>query len=290
MTRIEATGFKQLIDVPLGVGEGPTWHAGELALYFVDIIAPALFRLDPANGALRRWDMPGKIGSFGLCKDGRIIVALKGGIQFFHPDTGRFEPVAHPEAHLPANRYNDGKVSPDGRFFVGSMDDRPEKQPVGGLYRIDPDGSCTQVLDGLLVSNGLAWSGDGRTLFHSDSRAGYVQAFDYDPATGDISRQRRLRTLVEAEGRPDGAACDARGVYWSAGVSAGCLNLIGPDGALVRRIDLPILAPTMPCFGGPDLRTLYVTSLTTERGGVKMAGNLHAMQVEEAGAAVAMFG
>jgi sugar lactone lactonase YvrE len=288
--RIDTPDVEQLIDLPLGVGEGPLWHAAENALYFVDIMAPALFRLDPATRALTRWDMPSAIGSFGLCRDGRAIVALRHGIHLFDFASGRFELVAHPEADQPGNRLNDGKVGPDGRFWVGSMDDTPEKQPVASLYRVDHDGTCTRMLDGLVVSNGLAWSPDGRTLFHSDSRGKFVQAFDYDLASGAISRQRTLRILEEEDGRPDGAACDAEGYYWSAGVSAGCLNRIAPDGRIDRKVVLPVPAPTMPCFGGPDLKTLFVTSLTTDRTGTKTAGTLLSFRVDVPGAPVARFG
>jgi sugar lactone lactonase YvrE len=288
--RIDTPDVEQLIDLPLGVGEGPLWHAAESALYFVDILAPALFRLDPATRALTRWDMPSAIGSFGLCRDGRAIVALRHGIHLFDFASGRFERLAHPESDRPGNRLNDGKVGPDGRFWVGSMDDTPEKQPVASLYRVDHDGTCTRMLDGLVVSNGLAWSPDGRTLFHSDSRGKFVQAFDYDLASGAISRQRTLRILEEEDGRPDGAACDAEGYYWSAGVSAGCLNRIAPDGRIDRKVVLPVPAPTMPCFGGPDLKTLFVTSLTTDRTGTKTAGTLLSFRVDVAGAPIARFG
>lgn len=285
--RRDTPDVETLIDVPLGVGEGAFWHPGEQVLYFVDILAPALFRFDPADHALRRWDMPSAIGSFGALADGRFIVALKTGIQLFDPASGRFEMVAHPEAGMPGNRYNDGKVGPDGRFWIGSMDDRPEKEPVAALYRIDHDGTCTKMLDGLIVSNGLAWSADGRTMFHSDSRGQYVQAFDYDVATGAIANQRRLLRLEEEDGRPDGAAGDAEGYYWSAGVSAGCLNRIAPDGTIERKIAVPAPAPTMPCFGGPDLKTVYVTSLTRPGGA---AGTLMRFRSEIAGAPVAFFG
>lgn len=231
--------------------------------------------------------MPSAIGSFGICRDGRAIVALRQGIHFYDFETGRLEMIANPEADLPGNRLNDGKVGPDGRFWVGSMDDGPDKKPVASLYRVDHDGACTKMLDGLIVSNGLAWSADGRTMFHSDSRGKYVQAFDYDLATGSISRQRRLITLEEDDGRPDGAACDAESHYWSAGVSAGCLNRITPDGRIERKLALPVPSPTMPCFGGPDLRTVYVTSLTRPGG---PPGTLLRFRSEFAGSPVPCFG
>ncbi|MCP8938861.1 SMP-30/gluconolactonase/LRE family protein [Alsobacter sp. SYSU M60028] len=280
----------RLIDVPLGTGEGPCWAADEKALYFVDIPAATLFRLDPATGDLRRFPMPSAIGSFGLAPGGRAVVALRDGVYMYDFATGALTLLARPEPDRPGNRLNDGKVAPDGRFWVGSMDDRPEKETVAALHCVDPDGTCRRMEDGLIVSNGLAFSPDGRTLFHSDSRQRFIRAYDYDLATGAISNRRHVRTMEEDEGRPDGAACDAEGYYWSAGVSAGCLNRIAPDGTLVRKVMLPVASPTMPCFGGPDLKTLYVTSLTTDRLGHRQEGTLISFPVDVPGAPVARFG
>ena len=280
----------RLVDVPLGVGENPLWDERTGCLLFIDILAPALFRLDPATGALERFAMPAAIGSFGLCPDGRAIVALRTGVHFFDFATGKFEFFVHPEPDRPGNRLNDGKVGPDGRFWVGSMDDRPAKEPVAALYRIDPDGHSTKMVEGLIVSNGLAWSPDGRTLYHSDSRQRFITAYDYDLATGDIANRRELRVMSEEGGRPDGAATDAEGFYWSAGVSAGVLNRIAPDGTIGRKLKLPVPAPSMPCFGGPDLRTMYVTSLTREVDGRPVAGTVLSLDAGVAGAPIPRFG
>lgn len=284
----------QEIDFPLNGGEGPFWDAPAQALWFIDMGRPdggaALLRLDARSRAVTRWPMPATIGSFALTKDGQALVSLRNGVHLFDPGTGALKLVAAPEAHLPGNRLNDGKTSPDGRFFVGSMDDRPQKEKTGALYRIDPDFTCTKVADGLIVSNGLAWSPDGKTLYHSDSRGKFLQAFDYDAASGALSRQRLIRTFQEEDGRPDGAAMDIEGFYWSAGVSAGVLNRIAPDGRIVQKIPLPVLAPSMPCFGGPDMKTLYVTSLNAERGGVSQQGALISLRVDVAGTEPPRFG
>jgi sugar lactone lactonase YvrE len=276
--RIDTPAVTRLTDIPLGCGEGPTWSAQENALWFVDIQAPALFRLDAATGTIARFAMPSSIGSFGLATGGRLVVALRDGVYWFDPRTNALTLLCRPEPDRPQNRMNDGKVGPDGRFWVGSMDDRPEKEPIASLYRIDTTGRCDRMVGDLIVSNGLAWSPDGRTMFHSDVR------------DGGIANKRRLRMMEDAEGRPDGAACDAEGFYWSAGVSAGVLNRIAPDGRIDRKVVLPVAAPTMPCFGGPDLRTLYVTSLTSDRLGPKEAGTLIRFEVDVPGAPVARFG
>ncbi len=157
------------------VGEGPCWAAAEKALYWIDIHGPRLNRFDPATGDTRHWTMPSPIGSFGLTKKGRAIVALKSGVHLFDFKAGTFKLLANPEADKPANRFNDGKVSPDGRLFAGTMYDVRPCRPEASLYRIDPDGSCTRVIDGgISVSNGLAWSPDGKTMYHSDSSSGMI--------------------------------------------------------------------------------------------------------------------
>jgi sugar lactone lactonase YvrE len=277
------------ITVPLAAGESPCWDGRAQALYFVDMTAPALWRLYPQNGELRSWPMPAPIGSLSLCTDGRVLVALKTGVHFLNLETGRLDLLANPEGANPDNRLSDGKVGPDGRFWVGSMNGSQVQQPTAALFRIDSDGSCARVLDGLLSSNGLAWSPDGRRLYHSDSRGKFVQVFDYDLATGTLANQRRLCELDESEGRPDGAAVDVEGYYWSAGVSAGCINRIAPNGRIVEKYLLPVDAPTMPCFGGPNLTTLYLTSLSTDRAGVQQTGTLISFEVDVAGVAVARF-
>jgi sugar lactone lactonase YvrE len=144
---------------------------------------------------------------------------------------------------------------------------------------------------GLIVSNGLAWSPDGRTLYHSDSRGAVIYAYDHDPNSGALGERRVLARVQPEWGRPDGAAIDAEGCYWSCGMSAGRLNRFSPEGELIAYVELPVTHPTLPCFGGPDLRTLYVTSL---RDGVPahalaatpQAGSLFALEPGVAGAPV----
>jgi sugar lactone lactonase YvrE len=288
--QIETPDVEILIDTPLKVGEGPCWDEASGTLLFVDIPAPCLYRYDPAGGKLQRYDMPSAIGSFGLCADGRAVVALRSGVHLFDFATQKLEFLVHPESDRPDNRLNDGKVGPDGAFWVGSMDDRPEKQPVAALYRVDAKGGSARMRDGLTVSNGLAWSPDGKRMFHSDSRQRFVQTYDFDARTGAMSGQKTICVLEEADGRPDGGACDVEGFYWSAGVSAGRLNRIAPDGRIDRILQLPVEAPTMPCFGGPDGKTLYVTSLTSNRSGPTQNGTLLRLRVDVAGAKIARFG
>jgi sugar lactone lactonase YvrE len=160
------------------------------------------------------------------------------------------------------------------------------------LYRLDPDGTVHRMVDGLIVSNGLAWSADGRTMFHSDSKAQVIRAYDYD--NGAVANPRVVARPTEEIGRPDGAATDVEGFYWSAGISAGVLNRWAPDGRLDRSIPLPCSNPTMPCFGGADLRTIYVTSLRHDLppdvlAAKPQSGGIFAIQVDVPGVPVALF-
>jgi sugar lactone lactonase YvrE len=250
-----------VLDARAELGECPVWSAREQVLYWVDIRAPALHRLEPGSGALDTWPMPSRIGSFGLRHGGGgAVVALVDGFHLLDFATGDLKFLAGPE-HVAGTRFNDGKVSPDGRFFAGTMDEEQLARPIAVLYRLDPDGSMHEVVEDLIVSNGLAWSADGRTMFHSDSKAQVVWTYDYDPGSGELGERRVLARPTEEQGRPDGAATDERGYYWSAGISAGVLNRWAPDGSLDRSIPLPCSNPTAPCFGGDDLRTIFVTSL-----------------------------
>ena len=283
--RIEA-----LIDRPLTLAEGPVWDERDGVLWFVDVVEQLVVRLDPATRAIREFAMPAQIGSLGLAAGNRLVVALRNGIHLFDPRSGDLEFLVHPEPLPITNRLNDGKVGPDGNFWVGSLDDRPDRQPVGALYRITPEGEATRIAGGVRCSNGLAWSPDGRAMYHADSTSGSVRVFDFDPGTGSAINPRPLITLCRDEGLPDGAAVDVDGFYWSAGVTAGVINRISPSGAIVDRIVVPVSAPTMPCFGGPDLKTLYVTSLASPRSGQQQAGTVIAFDVDVAGVRIGRFG
>lgn len=293
-----------VLDAKAQLGECPVWSAEEQALYWIDVHAPALNRfapgaIDSGSPLNRTWPMPRRIGSFGLRERGGAVVALVDGFYLFDFDTGALDFVAGPDEHVPGTRFNDGKVSPDGRFFAGTMDEESLSRPVGVLYRLDPDGPDSngkvhRMADGLIVSNGLAWTADARIMFHSDSKGQVIWAYDYDPQHATMTNRRVVARPTEEIGRPDGAATDLEGFYWSAGISAGVLNRWAPDGRLDRSIPLPCSNPTMPCFGGTDMRTIFVTSL---RHGVPadvlaakpLSGGIFAIRVDVPGVPVARY-
>jgi sugar lactone lactonase YvrE len=274
---------RQLIDMPLHVGESPVWDPKTGELWFVDILAPAAFRLK-LNGKLDRFDMPAPVGCLGLCESEAIVVGLQTGVHILDPASGRLERLCDPDNGRANSRLNDGKVGPDGHFWVGTRDEALPPTGNARLYRISPDGQVECVIDGgMLTSNGLAWSPDGRKMYHSDSSGLLYQMFSFDPVTGRLGKAQRMHDFGPGEGRPDGATIDRDGFYWSAGVSAGRLNRFSPDGELAEVYRLPFDGPTMPCFGGPYFKTLYVTSLRTQRCDASVQGTVVAFEAPVAG-------
>lgn len=245
------------------VGESPTWDDAAQQLLWIDVRAPAVLRLDPRTSLLTRWELPEVVGALGLAHDDSVVLALTRRLAVLDLRSGQLDPLLDVDAEPAGNRLNDGKVSPSGRWFVfGSMDDRAaDKQPTGSLYRAGADDSIRLLRQGLTIANGIAWSPDGATLYFSDSHAGLVWRAAWDESNGAMADPVPFCRADESSGRPDGAAIDMLGNYWSAGVSAGCLNRFAPDGCHLSRLALPCRAPTMPCFGGADLGTLFVTSL-----------------------------
>ncbi len=250
-----------LVDAKCMLGESPVWDDRRNRLLWADIDGAAIHSFDFDSGETHKWSLPDRVGSFGLCESPWFVVALPDGVYLFDPEDGDLERLVDPEPERPTNRLNDGKVGPDGAFWVGSMDDRPEKEPVAALYRVTAGRRADKVVDGLIISNGLAWSADGRTMFHSDSTAAWIDRHDFDPETGETSNRTRIAELTNEQGRPDGAAVDMNGDYWSCGVSAGVLNRFDRDGDILETIPLPVPRPTMCCFGGPDMKSLFITSL-----------------------------
>ncbi|MDJ0683606.1 MAG: SMP-30/gluconolactonase/LRE family protein [Alphaproteobacteria bacterium] len=271
-----AYSWRRFSDLRCRLGEGPVWDDRGQALFLVDIEGGTVNRLAYPDGARTVWDFDGQVCGLGLCESGRLIVAERSRVILLDPESDRRTVLADIAEDIGAEalahvRLNDSKVGPDGAFYAGTMDESPEKQPVARLYRFAPDGSVQVVADDFVVSNGLAWSPNGATLYHADSRGPWVNAYRFEPLSGALGAQRRFVDLDEETGRPDGAAMDQEGCYWSAGVSSGHLNRFSPTGVLLEHIPLPLRAPTMPCFGGPDGSLLFLTGLQPRAGYSKAA-------------------
>ncbi len=283
--------FELVWDSRCGVAESPVWDAANRRLLFCDINGKRINALSVDTDARQSWDFPEVVGSFGLCESGRLVVALRHRVVLFDTVSGALTDLT-PAVDEPAtNRLNDGKVGPDGAFWVGSMDENSPRQPLGALYRVTADGRIEKRSQGYAVSNGLAWSPDGRIMYHSDSTSAVVEAWDFDPATGAQSNHRVIVKLSNEEGRPDGAAMDTAGNYWSAGPSAGCVNCFSPDGVLLQKLAFPVPGPTMPCFAEGYM---YVTSLREGKSAEVLAahpslGGLFRCPAPAEGAPVALF-
>ncbi|MBG6077250.1 SMP-30/gluconolactonase/LRE family protein [Polaromonas sp. CG_9.11] len=245
------------------VGESPVWDDETRRLLWIDVRAPAVLGLDPSSGALTRWRLPEVVGALGLAGRNRVVLALKAHLAMLDLASGELRSIAVVQEEPPHNRLNEGKVSPSGRWFVfGSMDDRAgAKLPTGALYRAEANGSVSRLFEGLTIANGIAWTPDGQWLCFSDSHAGTVWRAPWDEKMGRMGAPAVFTTSDEAAGRPDGALMDRAGHYFSAGVSAGCLNQFNAAGELVHKLTLPLRAPTMPCLGGARLSRLFITSL-----------------------------
>ncbi len=264
------------------LGEGALWDVADQALYWVDIKGRLVHRYDPATGEDRRWPVPADVGSLAIRQAGGFVLALRSGFHFFDPATGVATPVAEPEPDRLENRFNDGKTDRQGRFWAGSMHD-PETSPTGALYRLDADGSCRRLIDGIVCSNALCWSPDSRTMYHADTCARTVWAWDFDAERGDIANRRRFVEVPADEGAPDGATVDAEGFVWLAHWNGWRVTRYAPDGCVDRVVPLPVQRPTCPAFGGPSLDVLYVTSASiglspSERAAQPWAGGLLALE------------
>lgn len=248
--------FELVCDAGALLGEGPVWDAERNVLWFTDIQGRKLHRFDPSTGSLDSEDMAEEVGCFALTKTGDVVAAMRTGV--FDLKSGA-QLAVNPE-NTDISRFNDGTTDPMGRFLIGTVD--PSKQSGATLYRYDSNG-LAQLVDGLQTSNGLAFSPDGKTLYHSDTPRFVVYAYDYDVDRGTVANQREFVRLTPTEtdqGRPDGAAVDAEGCYWTALYQGARVHRYSPKGELLSVHPVPAKSPTMPCFGGPGLSTLYLTS------------------------------
>lgn len=275
------------------LGEGPVWSVREQALYWVDIRAPALHRLDPATGVDQAWPMPSPVSALTLLQGGGLLVALADGLWRFDADTGALDRRVAVEADVATSRLNDGRCDRQGRFWVGSMD-RSTPGSRGSLYRYDLDGSLHSVLDGIEIPNGLAFSPDGGTLYFCDSPTLCLRAYRLSPDTGALSECRPF-AQCEPPGVPDGAVVDEEGCLWVAHFDGGRLTRFRPDGRVDRIVPLPVSRPTSCCFGGADLGTLFVTSArvnldTATLRRTPLAGSVLALRPGVRGLAEPLFG
>jgi len=261
---------------PSRLGESPMWHPVTRELFWCDIPAGVLHRWDPARQAHDQWALGSDAACCAPVSDGTLLLALRRGIVHLDPATGAIKDLVQAPYDPRVERFNDGKVDPMGRLWVGTMYE-PRTPALARVYRLDRDPkgfNLTAVADHVTVSNGLAFSPDGRTVYRSDTTSHTVWAAELSPATGDcgpwvqmtaFERRQEGQPLHTYGGRPDGAAVDAEGCYWAAMYEGQALVRLSPRGERLQTVELPVRCPTMPCFGGDDLQTLYVSTARENR-------------------------
>lgn len=280
------------------VGESPLWHPQESVLYYCDVNGRRLHRFDPASEQESSWSFDTEISCCAATEKSELLLARRDGFFRFDPGTGYsavVAPAPYPDASI--ERFNDGKCDDHGRFWCGTLYE-PRTAPLAKLYCLDR-GRVRSVADGVTNSNGLAFSPDGSTMYWADTKAHTVFALDFDSVTGTVGERRIFKrfelksdnTPVEQyAGRPDGAAVDSQGNYWVALFEGSRVMQLSPTGSVLREVLLPVRCPTMPCFGGRDLKTLYVTTAShqrpeAERQAQPLSGRLLAFDVDVPGLA-----
>jgi xylono-1,5-lactonase len=275
------------------LGEGLCWSPALQALYWVDIHGHRLMCWHPASGERREWAFDESVSAVAERANGQgLVLALHKGPALFDPHTGALTRLHEPEPHLPGNRFNDGKCDRQGRFWLGSMDTACTA-PTGSLYCLHAEGGTTRLRcawpANFAVVNGPAWSLDGRTVWVNETARGVVHVARFDPHTGSLSEQRPWLRFAKGDGYPDGMTVDAQGRLWIAHWAGGCVTCHAPDdGRELARLVLPTSNVTNVIFGGPDLRTLYVTTAAGEltegqRATQPLAGALFAVDTDAHG-------
>jgi D-xylonolactonase len=243
------------------LGEGPVWVDREAALYWLDIKAPRIWCWRPADGETRCWTPPCRFSAIAPRKNGGFIAASEDGFALIDPARGDYRFIGDPEAELPGNRFNDGKVDRAGRFWAGTMDDA-EQAASGALYRLDTDLRWEKADSRYRVTNGPAFSPDGRIMYHSDSALQIVYRFQLDDAGRPRERDIFLK-FDEDDGYPDGMTIDAEGCLWIAFWDGWSLRRFSPEGELLQQLAMPVQRPTSCAFGGESRQSLFITSART---------------------------
>ena len=304
--------WHQLTTEPDTLGESPFWQPHENRLYWVDIPGKRLRRTIVANNLkpskeIDNWAMTEELGCFAPAVEGGWVMALRSGVYRAKVWGGELTLLASAPYNVTQLRFNDGKCDPAGSFWSGSMFE-PRDQAAAQLYALQADGRLLVKASQATVANGLAWSPNGQTLYWSDTAAHLIRAWDYEASGQRLSHPRTFfqfpvkpkdwaygSDVAKAyAGRPDGAAVDAEGHYYVAMYEGHRLAKMAPNGTCLAYIQTPVQCPTMPCFGGEDLRTLFITTSAHGRSAAELAalpasGCVFAARVETPGLPVNFF-
>ncbi len=262
------------------VGEGPVWDYRQQCLYWVDILRGHLYKYDPVNGHNQVFEIGQYVGAAVPRSSQGLVLALYQGFGLFDEESQKLTMLHDPEAHLPENRFNDGKVDDKGRFWAGTMQVDP-KDPQGSLYVLNPSGEVETKLDSIYISNGLAWSADNQWFYYIDSTRGRVARYYFNLETASIRYDKEVIVLDPAVGVPDGMTIDESGNLWVAIYDGGRIISVDPEhGEIIEQVEVPAKKTSSCTFGGENLDTLFITTISenTDPAQDPLAGSLFAVK------------
>lgn len=246
------------------LGEGPVWDIKNERLLWIDILRGDIHQFYPETGKFETFNTGRLIGSIAICAKGGLIAALQDGFALIDMEKMQIEILKDPEAHLPNNRFNDGKCDPAGRFWAGTMS-LTEEPLAGSVYTIERDFSVTKKIEGVTISNGMAWSIDHTVFYYIDTPTFEVVAYNYDKSNGNISNKRTIIKIPKEHGYPDGMTIDSEGMLWIAHWDGWRITRWNPAaGKQLDCISLPAAKVTSCTFGGKHLEDLYITTASKE--------------------------
>ena len=292
--------WKPLTTRTYQLGESPFWHPQEQQLYWVDIPGRHIHRCNVYMGSIESWAMPSEPGCIAPAVSGGLVIALRDGIYQARHWGGALALLAPATYDTATTRFNDGKADPTGRFWAGTMFE-PRTSPAAQLFTLD-GASLQPKISNATIANGLAWSPDAATLYWADTPTHAVRAWDWNATANTLSRERIFKQWPTKPadwkfgapgfdsygGRPDGAAVDADGNYYVAMFEGARICKLSPTGKELASFATPTLCPTMPCFGGDDLKTLYITTARYQRSDAELqtyphSGCVFSMRVDVPG-------
>lgn len=249
-----------VLDAKARLGEGALWQPEQKLLYWIDNVANELHIFDPETGNNEKYSLPDRPGTVVPLHNGNMMVAMENGVFEWNRETKALAFFAENPEQETGSRYNDGKCDSSGRFWVGTYADG-KKQCA--LYRINGDGKVQKMLDDVICSNGIAWSIDKTKMYYIDTPTRVVQQFDYNDSTGEISNGKVIIRFPEGVGSPDGSTLDSEGMLWIAHWGGACVSRWNPEtGEMIGKVEVPTREVTSVAFGGDELETLYITTVS----------------------------